>query len=115
MFAFLQRLVAPMLGASEARSSVTPGRLYVKMSAEFEAFKTQSRCGCVMPLPYTCEPAVPGDCNWRVQQMWSQCNSCEPFLRDLVERYSRRYDIRDPLGIETGSFVKPAKVGEPCP
>lgn len=105
MLAFLQRFLPVPSSTRAARVSLTPGRLYASMSEEFRAQNAETQCGCVMPLPYTAQRVAPADCNWRLQPLWTGCPTCETALRDLFEKYSQRYDMRDPAGVETGSFV----------
>ena len=107
MFEFLQGLFNAGPTQPRLRAALTPGRLYAKMSSEFRAESAARGCGCVMPLPYTAEPAKAGACNWQVQPLWSGCSECEDTLAQIVEKYARLYDIRDPLGIETGTFATP--------
>lgn len=99
MLAFLQRLAGLAPNRIRVRPSLTPGRLYAKMSAEFRACREGRACNCTMPLPYTRERSEPGDCNWRLQPLWSECAHCQALVRALGAKYSTRYDVRDPFWV----------------
>ena len=96
MFTILQRLVSAVPAAPQ-RTSITPGRLYAKMSEEFRAHRAAHGCNCVMPLPITNAFASTDECNWHVEPLWSQCADCDEYLPRLVARFAARYDVHDPV------------------
>ena len=110
MFAFLQRLVTSAHATPRARASITPGRLYAKMSSEFRGYREKGGCSCIMPLPTTCAPATDGDCNWQISSLWSQCKDCETFLGELVARYQAQYDVCDPTFISEPTRFNPLEI-----
>lgn len=78
--------------ASEGRKPVTPGRLYVLLSAEFRRL-TAERCGwCRMPLLKVAERADATGSHWSANDR-EVCPKCAPVVRELVGRYSREYDV----------------------
>jgi hypothetical protein len=105
VFAILQRLVTSLPMYHRSRPSLSPGRLYAKMSAEFRIHRTKVGCSCVMPLPATRVPAGPGACNWELQPLWSQCEACDRYLADLVPRFQALYDVRDPTAVPAASVL----------
>ena len=95
MFALLQRWIGPPESTLSQRRPLTPGRLFARMSADLKA-QRGGLCGCTMPLPYSCEPALPGECNWRLQWLRDSCAPCELAIAEIFRRYSSLYDLREP-------------------
>jgi hypothetical protein len=84
---------------SHMRARVTPGRIYSMMSSDFCNHRKRVGCGCVMPLPYVTERQVAGDCNWRLQPLWTGCAPCQRFLIEIFGRYAKNFDLRDPAAL----------------
>ena len=78
------------------RTTITPGRLYAKLAAEFR----QCCCGnctrCVVPLPFPIEGAGAGP-NWALGPLPRDCEPCSKVIGDLVRRYQSEYDLLDPF------------------
>lgn len=78
------------------RTTITPGRLYAQLAAEFR----QCCCGncsrCVVPLPFPVEGAGSGP-NWALGPLPRECEECAKVMSDLVRRYQREYSLLDPF------------------
>lgn len=79
------------------RRTVTPGRLYALMSAEFKSVRADGHWLCTMPM------LVPGrgtrtlkGANWYLQPMTSQCDDCSRLARGIALRFAPSFDISDP-------------------
>jgi len=79
-----------------SRPTLTPGRLYAVLSAEFRAIRAKECGACGMPMPYAVVPQVDGDANWWVQQMPAGCEECAKVVSEIVTRVATRYDLFDP-------------------
>jgi hypothetical protein len=76
--------------------SMTPGRLYARLSAEYVRLRPPQCGSCHMPMVYVIERR-PGDCaNWLVDDLAVGCETCREVLDGIVRRYAFLYDIFDP-------------------
>ena len=75
------------------REAITPGKLYVAMSAEFRRL-TAAQCGwCKMPLLKMVEKPAAGEPNWTLESADNACPRCAPVIQQLRERFAREYDV----------------------
>ena len=77
------------------RIPLTPGRLYKRLSAEFEMLRPASCSSCHMPLPEIVQ-ADDDDANWTVGAIPSVCEECRPVAEGVARRASFFYDVHDP-------------------
>ena len=84
------------------RTTITPGRLYAKLAAEFR----QCCCGncsrCIVPLPYPLDAAGTGP-DWALGPLPRECDECAKLIGDLVRRYQTQYHLLDPFTRPTHS------------
>ncbi len=81
------------------RISLTPGRLYARLSAEFAMLRSAQCSSCHMPLPQVVHrgPAKKDEANWTVGPVPSVCEACKPVVEDIARRTSYFYDVHDPM------------------
>ena len=79
------------------RRTLTPGRLYALMSAEFKSARPDGHWLCTMPMlvPAKGAAALKG-ANWYLQPMSSQCDECTRVARAIALRFAPAFDISDP-------------------
>lgn len=77
------------------RTSLTPGKLYARLSAEFRMLRTDT-CSCNVPLPFVVERTDPDDANWELGAVPPACEKCRPTIDDVVSRAREHYDVYDP-------------------
>ena len=71
---------------------IAPGRLYALLSAEFRRV-TEEDCGwCRMPLLTVGRAQNAHGGHWVVEPA-TTCERCVTAMREIVERYARRYDV----------------------
>jgi hypothetical protein len=78
------------------RISLTPGRLYARLSAEFQMLRSRSCSTCNMPLPEMVEPND-DEANWTVGPVPAVCEHCRPVVDEVARRTAFFYDIHDPM------------------
>lgn len=81
------------------RQSLTPGRLYAKLSAEFRRVRPQHCGNCRMPMVQLTHRASPEACNWAVEEAAPLCERCGPLVAALVKDASSQFDLRDPVSV----------------
>ena len=81
------------------RQSLTPGRLYAKLSAEFRRLRPQHCGNCRMPMVQLTYRASPEACNWAVEEAAPLCERCRPLVATLVKDASMQFDLRDPVSV----------------
>lgn len=81
------------------RTTITPGKLYALMSAEFRRMRP-SHCGnCRMPMVVLTHRAAPNECNWAVEELSPLCDKCAPLVAAIVKDAAAEYDIKDPVSL----------------
>jgi hypothetical protein len=79
------------------RIPLTPGRLYARLSAEFQMLRSGRCSSCHMPLPEVVEDARGEDeANWTMGPIPSVCEECRPVAEDIARRTSYFYDVHEP-------------------
>jgi hypothetical protein len=86
-----------------AKTLITPGKLYAKLSAEFRRLRADTCAACNMPMVYVIERHAGDYANWLVGEPLRNCEACEPIITDIVRRLSLEYDIFDPTFIPPGA------------
>jgi hypothetical protein len=76
--------------------SITPGKLYARLSAEFVRLRPPRCDSCHMPMVYVIEPRLGSGANWLVDDPTPGCEECRDVLDGIVRRFSLLYDIFDP-------------------
>ena len=79
--------------ASPARTSVTPGRLYMLITADYARRRSPDCSFCRVPLVAPCERPHAGAPNWMVEDAPRNCPTCEAIVAELVARYRETYDV----------------------
>ncbi len=83
------------------RPSLTPGRLYAQMSAEFQESCPRSCIGCIMPMVCVQESVGDGP-NWGLEAPLRRCEACAAIAARIYERHAALYDCRDPAHTAAG-------------
>ncbi len=87
--------------------SITPGKLYARLSEEFTRRRPRECSSCHMPMVYVIEREM-GDCaNWMVDELVMGCESCQGLVNEIVRDFSFKYDIFDPTCIPLPATHKP--------
>ena len=75
---------------------LTPGKLYARLSEEFNRRRPRECSSCHMPMVYVIERRH-GDCaNWLVEDLAMGCEDCRELVNEIVCKHSFKYDIFDP-------------------
>jgi hypothetical protein len=78
------------------RLSLTPGKLYARLSAEFRSLRPESCSSCSVPLPFVVERDGPTSANWELGAVPPVCEDCRATVEDVVRRALETYDVYDP-------------------
>lgn len=81
------------------RKTLTPGRLYARLSAEFRRLRSRHCGNCRMPMVLLTHRASPEACNWAIEEVAPLCESCRPLVATLVKDAAAQFDLRDPVSI----------------
>lgn len=81
------------------RQTLTPGRLYARLSAEFRRLRPQYCGNCRMPMVQLTHRASPDACNWAVDEEAPLCERCGTLVATLVKDASAQFDLRDPVSV----------------
>lgn len=81
------------------RQTLTPGRLYARLSAEFRSLRPQHCGNCRMPMVQLTHRVSPEACNWAVDDAASLCEGCGALVATLVNDAAAEIDLRDPVSI----------------
>ena len=76
--------------------SLTPGKLYARLSGEFNRRRPHECASCHMPMVYVVERALNDSANWRVDDVAMGCEECRGLVQQIVLEHSSRYEIFDP-------------------
>ena len=79
------------------RTTLTPGRLYARLAAEFRRMRSADCGHCRMPMVALTFRGAPDDCNWTVEELGPVCETCRPLIAAIVKDAAARYDVRDPV------------------
>lgn len=79
------------------RETLTPGRLYARMS---EDFRRRRRCAwCRLPLPELREVEEGEGANWALGSFANGCVPCQRLAHLIEHEYQERFAMHDPLGL----------------
>lgn len=81
------------------RQTLTPGRLYARLSAEFRRLRPRHCGNCRMPMVQLTHRASPEACNWAVDETSPLCDRCRGLVGAIVGDASRQFDLRDPVSV----------------
>lgn len=93
------------------RETLTPGKLYARLAAEFRRMRPEHCGNCRMPMVALTHRLSPQSCNWTVADASPLCEKCAPLVATIVKDASERYDINDPVSVPF--FPLPAANGNP--
>jgi hypothetical protein len=80
------------------RESLTPGRLYARLAAEYRRVRP-SHCGnCRMPMVVLTHRTHPDGPNWALEDA-PLCERCAPLIAAIVREAAASFDIRDPTAV----------------
>lgn len=79
------------------RTTLTPGRLYARLAAEFRRRRSPDCGHCRMPMVALTFRAAPEDCNWTVEELTPLCDKCRTLVAAIVEAAAAEFDVRDPV------------------
>ena len=80
--------------AVTSRPTLTPGRLYAMMSAEFRESRSRHCIGCMMPMLFF-RPAGEGRANWSLEPGGRRCGLCQEAVGRIFAKYAALYDVKD--------------------
>ena len=79
------------------RTSLTPGKLYARLSAEFRRLRPTQCESCAMPMPYLVHRDGDDAPNWAVEDDVAACSGCTLIAAEVVRRLALEYDLWDPI------------------
>ena len=79
------------------RTTLTPGRLYARLAAEFRRMRSPNCGHCRMPMVVLTFRAAPEDCNWTVEELSPVCDKCRTLVAAIVKEAAAEYDVNDPV------------------
>jgi hypothetical protein len=79
------------------RTTLTPGKLYARLSAEFR--RRRRHPNCRMPMVMLAHRASPGGANWTLEPSLSTCEECMRLVEEIVRGAESEFDLRDPTAI----------------
>ena len=77
--------------------TLTPGRLYAELSAEFRQLRDPECANCILPMPIPVEDPEDGEPTWMLGALPHHCASCSKAIARIVRRYQAKYDLMDPI------------------
>ena len=81
------------------RTTLTPGKLYARMSAEFRRMRP-AHCGnCRMPMVLLAHRLELDGPNWTVERDGPMCDKCRPIIAAIVRQAAAEFDLRDPTSV----------------
>ena len=87
--------------------TLTPGKLYARLSEEFNRRRPRECNSCHMPMLYVIEREM-GDCaNWLVDDLAMGCEQCRGLVTEIVRKFSFQYDVFDPTCTPIPASRKP--------
>ena len=78
------------------KPTITPGRLYAKLTREFRQVCCSDCSRCVLPVPARVDESRGGP-NWDLGALPRECDPCANAIRDIVRRNQQEYDLLDPV------------------
>jgi len=75
---------------------LTPGKLYARLSEEFNRRRPRECASCHMPMVYVIEREMGDYANWLVDDVAAGCEECRGLVNEIVSAHALRYDIFDP-------------------
>ena len=80
------------------RETLTPGKLYAHLAAEYRRVRP-SHCGnCRMPMVVLTHRLHPDGPNWSVEDS-PLCDQCAPLVHAIVHEAGQHFDIKDPTAV----------------
>ena len=83
------------------KQTLTPGRLYARLSQEFHRVRPEECRSCQMPMVRLALPRSLDDANWDVEPHRC-CEACGAVIEAIVKRMAERYDMFDPVSVLNG-------------
>ena len=81
------------------RTTLTPGRLYARLAAEYRRVRP-AHCGnCRMPMITLTHRLHPDGANWALETHAPLCDKCAPVIAAIVREASEHFDIKDPTAV----------------
>jgi len=78
------------------KPTLTPGRLYAKLTSEFRQVCCANCARCVLPVPTRIERGAAG-ANWSLGTLPNDCQACATEIAEIVRRNQAEYDLLDPV------------------
>jgi hypothetical protein len=78
-----------------ARITLTPGRLYTLLSAEYKKVRPPRCMSCRTPYPYLVVRSEGMPANWFVAGMSDCRHGCHTVIAEIVARLWEGYDLQD--------------------
>jgi len=75
------------------RPSITPGRLYSQLRAQFDLLRPAGCSRCRMPLPYMVARPDDVSANWRIGTPAPCPLGCDAVIAEIVAKMWTRYDV----------------------
>jgi hypothetical protein len=79
------------------RISLTPGKLFARLSSEFR--RRRGHLNCRMPMVMLAHRVTPGGPNWTIEASQTACEACMPLVMAIVGEAGEQFDLRDPTAM----------------
>ena len=81
------------------RTSLTPGRLYARLAAEYRRVRPEHCGNCRMPMVMLTHRTHPDGPNWALEPHAPLCDKCAPLIKAVVSQASQEFDLKDPTAV----------------
>ena len=92
------------------KPTLTPGRLYAKLTSEFRQVCCTNCARCVLPVPTRVDHAK-GAANWMLAALPTECQACAKEIAEIVRRNQAEFDLLDPVSSPDPSRHPPRPSG----
>jgi hypothetical protein len=82
---------------SMERITLTPGKLFARLSAEFR--RRRGHPNCRMPMVMLAHRVSPDGPNWTLEPSFAACEQCMPLVHEIERDAGQAYDLRDPTAL----------------
>lgn len=80
------------------RKTLTPGKLYALLSAEFHRVRPEECRACRMPMVQLIAPRDFDSPNWKLEAF--QCTErCTEVVKSIAKMFGERYELFDPVSV----------------
>lgn len=80
------------------RTTITPGKLYALLSAEFHRTRPDECRACRMPMVQLIAPRDFDSPNWKLEAF--QCTErCTEVVKQIAKMFGEKYELFDPVSV----------------